>query len=173
MKKVLGFLVLIVLIVLAYHYYYMNESLKKVVPLTKEPVTVVANLEKYVFTSLPLPIELNTYENYRIKLLAIDGIESKGNKLNVSYKATVSKKDLIDECIITLTYSFYLSEGNLNLSTIEIDYNNSKGKFLVDLKNNDEFIIGGLEEKWQINTLSLPKDANEIIELSENRIIVR
>lgn len=172
MKKVLGFLVLIVLIVLAYHY-YMNESLKKVVPLIREPVTVVANLEKYVVTSLPLPIELKTYENYRIKLLAIDGIESKGNKLNVSYKATVSKKDLIDECIITLTYSFYISERNLNLSTIEIDYNNSKGKFLVDLKNNDEFIIGGLEEKWQINTLSLPKDANEIIELSANKVIVR
>ena len=68
-----------------------------------------------------------------------------GTVVSSCYNAIISKNGITDKCIIVLTYTFYLSDGNLNLSTIEIDYSNSKGRFLLDLKENDEFIIGGIK----------------------------
>ena len=171
MKKVLGLFVIIVSFFLVY--LYMDKSLEKPVPLIRESTAVIVNLEEFIHDSLPLPIDLKSYDNYQIKFLSINGIASKNTKLDVAYNAIISKNGITDKCIIVLTYTFYLSDGNLNLSTIEIDYSNSKGRFLLDLKENDEFIIGGIEENWKINHLSLPTDCNEIIELSTNKIIVR
>lgn len=171
MKKIIGIFVLA--IVLFFTYIYISENLRKPLPVIKTPTTIMVNIGKFISDSLPLPIELKVYNGQQVKLIAIDRVVPTKDKLNVYYKTIVTTKDFTDECILVLKYAFYISGGDLDLSTIEIDYSNSRGKFIQDLKEYEEFIIGGLEEHWKRNQLSLPIDSNEIIELSENSIIVR
>ena len=174
MRKIFIFLCIIAVIAFAVIFSFLADKNEKTnTSSTKEPFTVVVNMKKFISDSLPLPITLNILSNHQLEFSSIKEIISRGKELYVSYNVVISKNDNVKKCNITLVYAFYISNRELFLSSIRTVYDNSSGTFLSELKANDEFLIGGIEEKWKTSPLQLPQNSNEIVEIFTNRIILK